>query len=102
MEERLKNNPEFKNIRATVRTLNSWGWEQIKVPNRLLVTDRFERRKLVLNDLNVVISKYPDLAALVKSPKTKFNNAELIIDMIDLLKTLGFDHAMTNAQYKAH
>ena len=102
LEERLKNTPEFKNIRATVRTLNSWGWEQIKVPNRLLVTDRFERRKLVLNDLNVVISKYPDLAALVKSPKTKFNNAELIIDMIDLLKTLGFDHAMTKAQYKAH
>ena len=102
LEERLKNTPEFKNIRATVRTLNSWGWEQIKVPNRLLITDQFERRKLVLNDLNVVISKYLDLAALVKSPKTKFNNAELIIDMIDLLKTLGFDHAMTKAQYKAH
>ncbi len=102
LEDRLKQTQEFKNIRATVRTLNSWGWEQIKVPNRLLVTDRFERRKLVLNDLNVVISKYPGFAALIKSPKTKFNNAEMIIDLIDLLKTLGFDHSMTKAQYKAH
>ena len=41
LENRLKNTPEFRNIRATVRTLNSWGWEQIKTPNKLLVTDRF-------------------------------------------------------------
>ena len=102
LENRLKNTPEFRNIRATVRTLNSWGWEQIKIPNKLLVTDRFERRKLVLNDLNAVISKYPNLAALTKSARTKYSNAEMIIDMIDLFKSLGFDHTMTKAQYKAH
>lgn len=102
LEERLKKTPEFKNIRATVRTLNSWGWDQIKVPNRLLITDQFERRKLVLNDLNAVISKYPSLAALTKSSRVKYNNAEMIIDLIDLLKTLGFDHTMTKTQYKAH
>ncbi len=102
LENRLKNTPEFRNIRATVRTLNSWGWEQIKTPNKLLVTDRFERRKLVLNDLNAVISKYPNLAALTKSARTKYSNAEMIIDMIDLFKSLGFDHTMTKAQYKAH
>lgn len=102
LEERLNTTPEFKNIRATVRTLNSWGWEQIKIPNHILITDLFERRKLVLNDLNAVISKYPNFSALVKSPKTKFNNADMIIDMIDLLKTLGFDHSMSKVQYKAH
>ena len=102
LEDRLKKTPEFKNIRATVRTLNSWGWEQIKISNRLLITDQFERRKLVLNDLNVVISKYPDFAALTKSQRAKFSNAEMIIDLIDLLKTLGFEHTMTKVQYKTH
>lgn len=102
LEERLKNTPEFKNIRATVRTLNSWGWEQVKVPNKLLVVDQFERRKLVLHDLNSVITKFPDLAVLTKSARTKHANAEAIIDLIDLLKSLGFSHSMTKAEYKAH
>ena len=102
LEERLKSTPEFRNIRATVRTLNSWGWEQIKIPNKLLITNRMERRKLVLNDLNSVISKYPDFSVLVKSAKNKYTNAEVLIDLIDLLKSLGFDHEMTKAEYKAH
>ena len=99
LEERIKSNPEFRHIRATVKTLNSWGWEQVKASNRLLVTDRFERRKLFLNDLNAVISKYPTLAALTKSARNKYNNAEIIIDLMDLLKSLGFNHTMTKAEY---
>ena len=102
LEERLKNNPDFKNIRATVRTLNSWGWEQLKVPNKTLVVDRFERRKLILNDLNVVISKYPAFASLTKSARNKYHNADMLIDMMDILKSLGFVHTMTKAEYSSH
>ena len=102
LEERLKTNPDFKNIRATVRTLNSWGWEQLKVPNKTLVVDRFERRKLILNDLNVVTSKYSSFASLTKSSRNKYHNADMLIDMMDLLKSLGFDHTMTKTGYTAH
>ena len=102
LEERIKNTPEFKHIRATVRTLNSWGWEQIKFSNRLLITDRFERRKLVLNDLNSTISKFPALSSLTKSARYKYTNAEVIVDLIDLLKSLGFSHTMTKNEYKLH
>jgi len=100
LEERLKNTPEFRNIRATVRTLNSWGNDQIRYVNKSLVTDKFERRKIVLNDLNTVISKYPDLSVMTKSSRTKYRNADTIIDLIDLLKSLGFEHTMTKADYK--
>jgi DNA helicase-2/ATP-dependent DNA helicase PcrA len=102
LEERLNNNPDFKNIRATVRTLNSWGWEQLKVPNKSLVVDRFERRKLILNDLNTVISKYPSFVALTKSARHKYHNADLLIDLMDLLKSFGFVHTMTKGEYNAH
>lgn len=102
LEERIRTNPEFRNIRATVRTLNAWGWEQIKVSNRMLITNRFERAKLVIHDLNKVLQKYPNIAALVKSTRKKQANAELIMDMIDLLKSLGFNHKMTKAEYRAH
>ena len=102
LEERIKKLPEFKNIRATVRTLNSWGWEQIRIPNKTLVVDKFERRKLILNDLNSVVSDFPCFATLTKSAKHKFKNADLLIDMMDLLKSLGFYHTMTKADYKTH
>lgn len=102
LEERIKTALEFRNIRATVRTLNAWGWEQIKVSNRMLITNRFERSKLVIHDLNKVLQKYPNIAMLIKSSKKKYSNAELIMDMIDLLKSLGFNHKMTKAEYKAH
>ena len=102
LEERLKKNPDFRNIRATVRTLNSWGWEQLKIPNKILIVDRFERRKLILNDLNAVIAKYPSFASLTKSYKNKNNNADMLIDMIDLLKSLGFVHTMTKSEYNSH
>lgn len=102
LENRLKSNPEFKNIRATVRTLNSWGNEQIRVANKSLVTNKVERTKLVFNDLNSVINKFPGIYSMIKSSRTKYRNAELIIDLIDLLKSLGFDHCMTKAEYKNH
>ena len=102
LEDRLKNTPEFKNIRATVRTLNSWGNDQIRVANKSLITDKYERRKIVLNDLNSVVIKYPALASMTKSSRTKYRNADTIIDLIDLLKSLGFEHTMTKADYKAH
>ena len=102
LENRLKSNSEFKNIRATVRTLNSWGNEQIRVANKSLVTNKVERTKLVFNDLNSVINKFPGIFSMIKSSRTKYRNAELIIDLIDLLKSLGFDHCMTKAEYKNH
>ena len=101
LESRLQSK-EFSSVRAKVSTLNAWGWEQLKFSNRILVTDRFERRKMVLNDLNSLTAKDQLVSKLLKDNNRKYKNAELIIDLMDLLKSMGFEHSMTKPEYSAH
>ena len=102
LENRLKSESAFSGIRATVRTLNAWGWEQNKKQGKELALNKFERRNLVTHDLFPICKKYDALANAIKSPKGKIVNSDTLMELIDLLKSLGFKHTMTKLKYKAH
>lgn len=105
IEKRLMK-PEFVAIRASVRTLNSWGWEQVKAYNPSIgdvkiIDDAQDRRKLVLTYLSnldkKVIKRLFD-----ENSRHRYKTAELIIDLIDMLKSLGFNHKMSIPQYRSY
>lgn len=102
MEYRLRNDPVFSGIHATVRTLNAWGWEQIRRPAKELLDTRKKRQNAVLHDLLPVIQKYELIGNCLINSYTKYNNAASLMDLIDLLKSLGFTYSMSKTAYKAH
>lgn len=102
IEKRLAEDAMFVGIRANVRTLNAWGWEQNKRIGKELVVNKFERRNLITHDLLALIQKNKLLAQSMSIPNRKGKNAELIIDLIDLLKSLGFEHQMKKSEYNSH
>ena len=100
--ERIETIPEFALIdgHITIKTLNSWGWNQIRNPNKELVVGSRDRRNLVLHDLLPLIGNYPFIEKAISSQRVK--NAETIIDLMDLYKMLGFTHSMNKRAYQAH
>lgn len=103
IENRINNDEDFKEIHATVRTLNSWGWEQLKnKPGKELVTNSFALKSLVNHDLRPLCQKYERIYATVKSARGQALNAPIIIGLINLLKSLGFTHYMKKREYNSH
>lgn len=103
IENRINNDKDFKEIHATVRTLNSWGWEQLKnKPGKELVTNSFALKSLVNHDLRPLCQKYERIYATVKSARGQALNAPIIIGLINLLKSLGFTHYMKKREYNSH
>lgn len=105
LEYRLKHDKDFRGVRATVRTLNAWGWEQIKKPGKELITTRKQKQSIVNHDLLPLYKdnkKYSHIAKGFTTPYGRANNSVVLVDLMDLLKSLGFTHTMTKTQYKAH
>ena len=100
LENRIKE-PAFKGINATIRTFNSWGWEQIKRPGKELISNQMQKSALIKHDLQPILKKYPHISDAVKSPN-KIQKAADVIDLMDLLKSLGFTHYMNRTDYKAN
>ena len=101
LEYRIKTNSVFEDINATVRTLNSWGWEQIKRQGKDLVITKKQRQNLIAHNILALCQKYESIGAALNSGYSRNANATTIIDTIDLLKSLGFTHNMTKAAYKS-
>lgn len=101
MEYRLKHDKEFRGIHATVRTLNAWGWEQIKKPGKELIITRKQKQSIVNHDLLPLYKKYPRISKGFGNPVGRANNSVTLVDLMDLLKSLGFVHTMTKTQYKS-
>lgn len=101
LETRLESDI-FSDIHATVRTLNAWGWEQIKKPGKELVITRRDKASIINHDLLSVCQKYSMIAALLKTAYGRANNAAALMELIDTYKSLGFTHTMTKKAYKAH
>ena len=93
LEKRLKDTPEFKGIKATIRTLNSWGWEQIKKSGKEIAVTDYQKAQLVKHDLKSLLQKYPIFDKAVKGRGNA--RAVSLIELTDLLKSLGFTHKMT-------
>ena len=102
IESRLKHEPAFSDIRATVRTLNAWGWEQIRKPGKELLTKRIQRQNAVNHDLLPLIQKHSMIANGFKTAYSRASNSALLMDLIDLWKSLGFTHTMNKTAYNSH
>lgn len=102
LENRLQTNLEFAGIHATVRTLNSWGWEQVRKVGKSLIVREKDRKDLVSHDLLSLCRKYAGLAPVTSSKQKQNKYAGDIIDLMDLLKSLGFVHTMNKRDYKSH
>ena len=101
LESRLQSEA-FAGMRVTVRTLNAWGWEQIKRPGKELITTRRQRQGLINHDLLPLVQKHPLIASGFKSAYGRQRNSLLVMDLIDGLKSMGFRHTMTQTEYRAH
>lgn len=103
IETRIKSNDNFSGIHATVKTLNAWGWEQLKhKAGKELVTGSFALKSLINHDLRSLCQKYDRINATVKSARGQAINAPIIIELVDLLKSLGFTHLMKKREYNVH
>ena len=101
IEHRLKNDPIFIDVHATVRTLNAWGWEQIRRPGKELLDTSKKRRNAFLHDLLPIIQEFKGIAACIKDPSHKYSNAASIMDLLDLLKAMGFTHSMNKSAFNS-
>ncbi len=101
LESRIEKRSEFKKVRATIRTLNSWGWELIKRPGIELITTRKQKANLIIHDLQPTLNKFPYIQNAIKNP-SKNQKAADVIELMDLLKSLGFTHHMSKTDYKSH
>lgn len=102
LEVRIQNDPRFNGLRMTIRTLNAWGWEQIKTPGKELITTSYSRQSIVTHDLLPLINKHDNLAKTIKTAYLRRKNSNLIMDLIDGFKGLGFSHTMRKTEFRAH
>jgi DNA helicase II / ATP-dependent DNA helicase PcrA len=75
-----------------VVTLNSWGFRRVRANHhspRILATEA-DRSRCVQNTLQPVWRKYPAIERAIKAQPYVVD--KILINMIDQLKSLGFDH----------
>ena len=102
LETRIENTAEFHDLNATVRTLNAWGWEQIRIKSKELAVNRSQKVAIITHDLNSVCNKYPLINAAIETKNKRTANAAILMDTMDAYKSLGFTHKMKVSQYRAH
>lgn len=104
LSQRVENTSEFSDLREhiTISTLNSWGWRRFHESDRELAKNRAARTALITHDLRPLCSAYPNIDKALCAPRTKIANAATIIDLIDLLKAMGFTHTMKKRDIAAH
>lgn len=96
LNDRLKNNPVFKDVAplVSITTLNSWGFKLVKnvTTNPRLVTSNKDRHFCVQNVLQPAWKKYPAIKTLLEDKRRKSKAEQDLLHMIDWLKSMGFRH----------
>lgn len=86
--------PSFREISGTVDvvTLNGWGWRRVRAnhSSSRLITATHERRLCLTNTLQPIWRDHPTIPAAVTS--YPFKTWKALMDMMDALKSFGFDH----------
>ncbi|MCY4579233.1 MAG: ATP-dependent helicase [Chloroflexi bacterium] len=97
IKDRQVNDPDFECLRdrVTVNTLNAYGWRRIRNSNRVsnaeLLTNGTKRHFAVLNQLRPVWIGKSHIEPVVT---TRGRNARTLLDVMDNLKSMGFDHTL--------
>jgi len=95
VKDQQANDPEFESLqdKMTVTTLNALGWGRIRsrVNNARLLKSSNDRHFAVLNQLRPV---WRDKAYIVQAVQKRGRNARTLLDVMDNLKSMGFDHTV--------
>lgn len=93
VKDRQANDSEFECLkdRMTVTTLNALGWRRIRsqVNNARLLQSPTDRHFAVLNQLRPV---WIDRSHIAQAVSKRGRNARTLLDVMDNLKSMGFDH----------
>jgi DNA helicase-2/ATP-dependent DNA helicase PcrA len=96
--------PEFNEIRSSVEvsTLNSWGWRRVRqnFHSSKLHTSETDRSFCVQNALQPVWKRHPAIKHAMEAQA--FQAGKVVMNLIDLLKSLGFNHTGTAADARKH
>lgn len=94
LKARLTEDSAFAPIRdhVEVTTLNAWGYRRIKSQTRnpRLLTNKQDRHFAVMNQLAPVWVKHKAVKAAIEGRRSSPTND--ILEIMDALKSLGFDH----------
>ena len=93
LRSRINSEPIFSPLRGCIDivTLNQWGWRKLKlrVSNSKLITEKNDRHYCVSNDLKPIWEKHKVLNAVLNKQN---NITTVIFDLMDGLKSIGFNH----------
>lgn len=94
LQARLHEDPEFASLgdRVEITTLNSWGWRRVRNTafNPRLITSTRDYHFAMLNQLQTIWQNHPDVKRAIE--ENKFRAPRPLMNVIDALKSLGFDH----------
>ena len=109
LKQRLRTIPDFAAVKdsISVSTLNSYGNRLLKrkyAGFRQLGADKKARHFVLANYLRPVVDKSPVIAANINNKTWVNKHANAIIDVLDQLKSLGFDHQKVGdeEEFKKH
>lgn len=104
LRDRLKSNPSFQSIVefVEVATLNAWGFRRLKsrLNNLRLVSSKQDKYFCMSNLLQPVWKNYSRIEQVMTDSRRKSKAAQLIMDLLDRLKSVGFRHDK-HANFKA-
>ncbi|MCW5714476.1 MAG: ATP-dependent helicase [Bauldia sp.] len=93
LRQRLSD-PAFREVRTSVEitTLNSWGFRRVRQNHHSpkLQTTEAERSFCVQNSLQPIWREHPRIEGAIS--QSQFSAGKTIMNLMDLLKALGFDH----------
>ncbi len=96
LKDRQANDPAFEclNDKTTITTLNAYGWRRTRsqVRNARLLTSPADRHFAVLNQLRPVWLDKQHIEQAVTARGWGRRNTRTIMDVMDNLKSMGFDH----------
>jgi DNA helicase-2/ATP-dependent DNA helicase PcrA len=96
LRNRLKQDPALQSLQSQVQitTLNSWGFRRLRerMHNTRMITAKVELYTCVLNQLQPVWQRHEPIRAALTNAFTKNRVANLLMGLMDSLKSLGFRH----------
>ncbi|MCR5457620.1 MAG: ATP-dependent helicase [Clostridiales bacterium] len=102
LNHRLKTHNIFSGIQATVKTLNSYGFELLRrtyTGLKVIESKKFEKSMIVSHNLAGVIDKHIYFKNAYNTARNKINFGAYLIDVIDQFKSMGFNHRMNVYDY---
>ena len=95
LKDRQANDPHFECLhdKITITTLNAYGWRRIRgrVPNANLLKNPKDRYFAVYNQLRPI---WVDKSHIEQAVASRGRNPRTLLDVMDNLKSMGFDHTV--------